>query len=85
MREVWLGWLLCSDLELGLGANGWRIGNYRSIIAAFLDVAVTTQLGTSAHERIMAEIPRGHQQPYIDQALPKRLQALVFTLPPQLT
>jgi hypothetical protein len=28
----------------------------------------------------MAEIQRGHQQPYIDQALLRRLQEMVFTL-----
>jgi transcriptional regulator with XRE-family HTH domain len=62
----------------GLTEN--RIGNYRSIITAFLNVAETTQPGSPARERIMAEILRAHQQPYIDQALLRRLAELVFSL-----
>jgi len=44
-----------------------QIGNYRSIIAAFLNVAETTQPGTAARERIMRDIMSGHQQTYVDQ------------------
>ncbi len=57
-----------------------RIANYRGIINAFLNVAETTQPGTAARERIMAEILRGHQQSYIDKSLLRRLAELVFTL-----
>jgi transcriptional regulator with XRE-family HTH domain len=62
----------------GLTEN--QIGNYRSIITAFLNVAESTQPGTPARERIMREIIGGHQQSYIDQALLNRLAELVFSL-----
>lgn len=47
----------------GLGANWQKIGNYRSIITAFLNVAETTQPGTAARERIIRDIMRCQQQP----------------------
>jgi len=57
-----------------------QLGNYRGLISAFLKVAETTPPGSPARERIIAEILRGHQQPYIDQALLHRLAELVLTL-----
>ncbi len=57
-----------------------QIGDYRSIITAFLNVAETTQPGTAARERIMRDIMSGHKQPHIDQALLHRLAELVFSL-----
>jgi hypothetical protein len=62
----------------GLTEN--RIGNYRSIITAFLNVVETTQPGSAARERGVANIVSVHQQPYIDQALLRRLAELVFSL-----
>jgi hypothetical protein len=62
----------------GLTEN--RIGNYRSIITAFLNVAETTRPGSPARERIMRAIMSGHQQSYVDQALLHRIRELVFSL-----
>jgi hypothetical protein len=62
----------------GLTQN--QIGNYRSIITAFLNVAETTQPGSPARDRVVQTILSVHQQPHIDQALLRRLQELVFTL-----
>ncbi len=62
------------------GLIGNRAGNYRSIITAFLNVAETTQPGSAARERGVANIVSVHQQPYIDQALLRRLAELVFSL-----
>jgi hypothetical protein len=61
------------------GLTGNRIGNYRSIITAFLNVAGTTEPGSEARDRTVAEIVRVHQQPHIDQTLLRRRQELVFT------
>jgi transcriptional regulator with XRE-family HTH domain len=61
----------------GLTEN--RIGNYRSIITAFMNVAETTRPGSPARERIMAEILHVHVQPYIDQVLLLRLAEKVLT------
>jgi hypothetical protein len=57
-----------------------QIGNYRSIITAFLNVAETTEPGSAARAQRVEEIAHGHEQPYIDQALLCRLAELVFTL-----
>ena len=62
----------------GLTEN--QIGNYRSIITAFLNVAETTETGSTARAQRVKEIVRGHQQSYIDQALLHRLPELIFTL-----
>jgi len=61
----------------GLTAN--QIGNYRSIITAFLNVAATTRAGSPERDRMMQTILSVHQQPHIDQALLRRLAELVFT------
>jgi len=60
------------------GLTDQQIGNYRSIITAFLNVAETTEPGSGARERRVAEILSGHQQPYIDQALLRRLADMVL-------
>jgi len=39
---------MCSDLGRGLGANWQKTGNYRSILTAFLNVAETTEPGSTA-------------------------------------
>jgi len=62
----------------GLTEN--QIGNYRSIITAFLNVAETTQPGSPARDRMAQTILSVHQQPHIDQALLRRLAKLVFSL-----
>lgn len=62
----------------GLTEN--QIGNYRSIITAFLNLAETTLPATAARQRVMRDIMNGHQQPYIDQVLLRRLAELVFSL-----
>jgi transcriptional regulator with XRE-family HTH domain len=62
----------------GLTAN--QIGNYRSIITAFLNVAETTQPGSPARDRVVQTILSVHQQPHIDQALLHHLAELVFSL-----
>jgi hypothetical protein len=57
-----------------------QIGNYRSIITAFLNVAETTQPGSPARDRVVQTILSVHQQPHIDQALLHHLAELVFSL-----
>ena len=62
------------------GLIGQQIGNYRSIITAFLNVAETTEPGSTVRAQRVEEIAHSHQQPYIDQVLLRRLAELVFTL-----
>jgi hypothetical protein len=62
----------------GLTEN--QIDNHRSIITAFLNVAETTEPASTARTRRVKEIAHVHEQPYIDQALLRRLAELVFTL-----
>jgi len=62
------------------GLTDQQIGNYRSIITAFLNVAETTEPGSAVRTQRVDEIARGHEQPYIDQALLHRLAELIFTL-----
>jgi hypothetical protein len=60
------------------GLTDQQIGNYRSIITAFLNVAETTEPGSTARTQRVEEIAHGHQQSYIDQALLNRLAELAF-------
>jgi hypothetical protein len=62
------------------GLTDQQIGNYRSIITAFLNVAETTEPGSTARAKRVEGIAHGHQQSYIDQALLRRLAELVFIL-----
>ncbi|MBN2464846.1 helix-turn-helix domain-containing protein [candidate division WOR-3 bacterium] len=62
----------------GLTEN--QIGNYRSIITAFLNVAETTAAGSPERDRMVQTILSVHQQPYIDQALLRRLAELILYL-----
>ena len=62
------------------GLTEQQIGNYRSIITAFLNVAETTEPGSNARVQRIEEIAHGHAQPHIDQALLHRLAELVLTL-----
>lgn len=57
-----------------------QVGNYRSIITAFLNVADTSAAGSPERERMTQTILSVHQQPHIDQALLHRLQELVLSL-----
>jgi hypothetical protein len=68
------------DLLKAKGLADQQIGSYRSIITAFLNVAETTEPGSAARDQRVKEIAHGHEQPYIDQALLRRLAELVFTL-----
>ncbi len=61
----------------GLTEN--QIGNYRSIITAFLNTAETTAAGSPQRDRMVQTILGVHQQPHIDQALLRRIQELIFT------
>ena len=61
----------------GLAQN--QIGNYRSIITAFLNVAETTEPASAARAQRLEEIAQGHKQSYIDQALLRRMAELIFT------
>lgn len=61
------------------GLTQIQIGNYRSIITAFLNVAETTEPGSTARAQRVEEIAHHHQQSYIDQAILRRLAELVFT------
>jgi hypothetical protein len=67
-------------LERRLGANRQRIGNYRSIVTAFLNVAETTEPSSAARAQRVEEIAHHHEQSYIDQALLRRLAELVMSL-----
>ena len=51
------------DLLESKGLTENQIGNYRSIIAAFLNVTEKTQPGTAARERIMRDIMSGTNSP----------------------
>jgi hypothetical protein len=62
------------------GLTDQQIGNYRSIITAFLNVAETTEPGSTARAQRVEEIAHGHAQSYFDQALLRRLAELVLTL-----
>jgi transcriptional regulator with XRE-family HTH domain len=62
------------------GLTKQQIGNYQSIITAFLNVAETTEPGSTARAQRVEEIARGHQQPHIDQSFLRRLAELVFSL-----
>jgi len=63
-----------------LGLPQQQVGNYRSIITAFLNVAETTEPGSTARAQRIEEIAHGHAQPHIDQALPRRLAELIVEL-----
>lgn len=62
------------------GLTSQQVGNYRSIITAFLNVAETTEPGSAARAQRVEEITRSHAQPYIDQSLLRRLAQLVMSL-----
>lgn len=62
------------------GLTDQQVGNYRSIITAFLNVAETTEPGSAARAQRVEEIVASHKQPYIDQALLRRLAELVVEL-----
>jgi len=67
------------------GLTDQQIGNYRSIITAFLNVAETTEPGSTARTQRVGQIVHSHEQPYIDQALLSCLAELLFTLRAQWT
>ena len=62
------------------GLTPQKLGNYPSVITAFLTVAESTQPGSTARDQGLADVFHSHQQPYFDQALLRRLAELVFTL-----
>ena len=62
------------------GLTDQQIGNYRSIISAFLTVAENTQPGSTARDQGLADVFHSHQQPYFDQTLLHRLAELVMSL-----
>ena len=62
------------------GLTDQQIDNYRSVITAFLNVAETTEPGSTVRAQRIEEIAHGHQQSYIDQALLRRLAQLVTSL-----
>jgi transcriptional regulator with XRE-family HTH domain len=57
-----------------------QIGNYQSIIIAFLNIAENSAAGSPKRERMIQDTLSLHQQPYIDQALLHRLAELILTL-----
>jgi transcriptional regulator with XRE-family HTH domain len=62
------------------GLTPQKLGNYPSIITAFLTVAENTRPGSTARDQGLADVFRRHQQPYFDQALLRRLAELVMSL-----
>jgi transcriptional regulator with XRE-family HTH domain len=62
------------------GLTDQQVGNYRSIITAFLNVAETTEPGSTIRAQRVAEIARSHGQSYFDQAILRHLAELIFSL-----
>ena len=62
------------------GLTPQKLGNYPSVITAFLTVAENTQPGSTARDQGLTDVFRSHQQPYFDQSLLHRLAELVMSL-----
>ncbi len=60
------------------GLTPQKLGNYPSVITAFLTVAENTQPGSTARDQGLADVFRSHQQPYFDQSLLRRLAEIVL-------